>query len=328
MRKLRSRLSINLLVLVLFTTPLLAQEQVVSEGIQLFKSQKHKEAISKLKRLNENEKDAYLGYYYLGLAYLNQKKKSKAKKSFKKSVKLNDEFAGARTGLALSYMNEGKFSSAIKHAKLANSLNPTEYLNSYILTVSYRYKMKFQLARESVNKLIELKPTMSEAYLLKLNLGLPESRADKKSREYKLRLRERNATIVKYLETILKEPNKKLSEEKRNSMKFFLKHYRSVNNYKKASPKSTETTPIKIKSKPQPGFTGRALDAGVTGIVQVMAVFGKDGKIKHTLVIRGLGFGLDERAVKAAKRIKFVPPSRDGKPYGVVKMIQFNFGTR
>jgi len=43
------------------------------------------------------------------------------------------------------------------------------------------------------------------------------------------------------------------------------------------------------------------------------------------LVVKPLGFGLDEEAVKAARKIKFQPATKDGKPVSIVKRVQYSF---
>jgi TonB family protein len=43
-------------------------------------------------------------------------------------------------------------------------------------------------------------------------------------------------------------------------------------------------------------------------------VFFSDGKISVVRVVEGLGHGLDEAAVEAAKKIEFAPARREGRP--------------
>jgi TonB family protein len=43
------------------------------------------------------------------------------------------------------------------------------------------------------------------------------------------------------------------------------------------------------------------------------------------MVIKSLGYGLDEAAVSAARGIKFEPKMINGKPVPVVKTIEYNF---
>jgi TonB family protein len=62
-----------------------------------------------------------------------------------------------------------------------------------------------------------------------------------------------------------------------------------------------------------PEYTGRARDRKIEGEVIVLALFQRDGKIKGARVEKGLGFGLDERAVEAVKRLSFLPAQLEGK---------------
>ncbi|HKQ80282.1 MAG TPA: energy transducer TonB [Blastocatellia bacterium] len=62
-----------------------------------------------------------------------------------------------------------------------------------------------------------------------------------------------------------------------------------------------------------PEYTGKARDKKVEGEVIVLALFQRDGKIKDAKVEKGLGFGLDDRAIEAVKRMSFLPAQLDGK---------------
>ena len=55
------------------------------------------------------------------------------------------------------------------------------------------------------------------------------------------------------------------------------------------------------------------------------AVFSADGTIKHILVVKGLEGGLTEEAVRAARKIKFVPAEKDGRPVSQYFQIEYNF---
>ncbi len=56
-----------------------------------------------------------------------------------------------------------------------------------------------------------------------------------------------------------------------------------------------------------PEYTERAREKAIEGEVIVSATFHRDGQIKDAVVEKGLGFGLDERAVEALKRASFEP---------------------
>jgi TonB family protein len=84
-------------------------------------------------------------------------------------------------------------------------------------------------------------------------------------------------------------------------------------------------TPIKILTKPRPKYTDAARQDNTEGKIIVAVVFGANGTIQHVLLLKRLGSGLDEEAVKAARAIKFEPMKRDGKPVAVVKQIEYTF---
>lgn len=74
-----------------------------------------------------------------------------------------------------------------------------------------------------------------------------------------------------------------------------------------------------------PEYTGKARDKKIEGEVAVRALFQRDGKIKSVKVENGLGFGLDERAVEAVKRLGFLPAQLDGKDVDAQMRIVFGF---
>jgi TonB family protein len=69
----------------------------------------------------------------------------------------------------------------------------------------------------------------------------------------------------------------------------------------------------RLLSVTMPEYTGKARDRKVEGEVIVLALFQRDGKIKDAKVEKGLGFGLDDRAVESVKRMLFLPAKLDGK---------------
>lgn len=83
--------------------------------------------------------------------------------------------------------------------------------------------------------------------------------------------------------------------------------------------KSTSTTsrdivPAEILSKPIPVYTEEARRLHVEGEVLLEVVFQPSGTIDVLRVVRGLGHGLDESAIRAAQHIRFKPAMRDGQP--------------
>lgn len=57
-----------------------------------------------------------------------------------------------------------------------------------------------------------------------------------------------------------------------------------------------------------------ALKAGIEGRVVVQFLIDKEGNVNDPIVVRGIGGGCDEEALKAVKKVKFVPGKQRGKP--------------
>jgi TonB family protein len=97
----------------------------------------------------------------------------------------------------------------------------------------------------------------------------------------------------------------------------------------RAKPQNSVQKPItlpRIDKIPHPGYTLEALRYKVEGSVRLDVLFGSDGAIQHALVARGLGFGLDEEALKAARGIEFKPGEVDGKPVSMWMGVDLLFG--
>jgi len=76
---------------------------------------------------------------------------------------------------------------------------------------------------------------------------------------------------------------------------------------------------------PDPTFTEEARQAKVAGKVVVYLQVNPDGHPMHVKVIRGLGMGLDEKAIEAVRQYKFKPALKDGHPVTVEMNVEVNF---
>jgi TonB family protein len=70
--------------------------------------------------------------------------------------------------------------------------------------------------------------------------------------------------------------------------------------------------PVEIVSKPRPAYTDEARHLQIEGEVLVEVVFSASGEARVVRVLRGLGHGLDESAIAAARDIRFHPAQRGG----------------
>lgn len=85
------------------------------------------------------------------------------------------------------------------------------------------------------------------------------------------------------------------------------------------------TTPLEILSKPKPEYTEEARRQRIEGAVTLEVMFAASSELRVLRVVRGLGYGLDENAVRAAQQVRFKPATRDGRPIDSTARIQVIF---
>jgi TonB family protein len=85
------------------------------------------------------------------------------------------------------------------------------------------------------------------------------------------------------------------------------------------------TSGVTILYKPNPSYSPEGLDHKMQGDVVLDVVFLASGRMQVTRVVSGLGFGLDEQAIEAAKRIRFTPAKRDGQPTDFPARVRIEF---
>src|SRR5579883_2780857 len=83
--------------------------------------------------------------------------------------------------------------------------------------------------------------------------------------------------------------------------------------------------PAEILSKPTPAYTDEARRLRVEGEVLLEVVLEASGRVHVVRVVRGLGHGLDESAVRAAEQISFKPALRDGQPSDSTAVLHIIF---
>jgi TonB family protein len=74
-----------------------------------------------------------------------------------------------------------------------------------------------------------------------------------------------------------------------------------------------QTTPVSILSKPKPQYTDEARRKKIEGEVLLQVLFAANGQLQVKSILKGLGHGLDEAAVRAAQQIRYTPAKRDGQ---------------
>jgi len=84
-------------------------------------------------------------------------------------------------------------------------------------------------------------------------------------------------------------------------------------------------TPPSVLYKVEAQYSDQAVKAGLEGTVVLYMEVGPNGQASNIRVVRGLGLGLDEKAIEAVSRWQFRPGMKDGQPVTVTVTIQVNF---
>jgi TonB family protein len=86
-----------------------------------------------------------------------------------------------------------------------------------------------------------------------------------------------------------------------------------------------DTRPIPL-NRPRPEYTDRARNHGVQGMVRIRALVEADGSVKDVRLVSHLPDGLDEAAIKAVRKMRFKPATKDGQPvaFWVTLEVEFN----
>jgi TonB family protein len=90
-------------------------------------------------------------------------------------------------------------------------------------------------------------------------------------------------------------------------------------------PAAKPDTPVEILSKPRPVYTDEARSLKVEGEVVLEVVFVASGDMRVLGVVEGLGHGLDEAAIEAARKIEFKPARRNGRPVDHAAVLRIVF---
>ncbi len=82
---------------------------------------------------------------------------------------------------------------------------------------------------------------------------------------------------------------------------------------------------VEILNKPKPDYTEEARAKRVEGEVWLEVLFGADGSAHVQRVVRSLGYGLDENAIQAARRIRFRPAREGSQEIDQVATVRVQF---
>ncbi len=88
---------------------------------------------------------------------------------------------------------------------------------------------------------------------------------------------------------------------------------------------SEVTQKARIISKPEPLFTEEARKNQTTGVVRISLVLNANGQVSNIRAVTRLPYGLTEKAIEAARQIRFEPAMKDGHKVSQFATIDYSF---
>lgn len=85
------------------------------------------------------------------------------------------------------------------------------------------------------------------------------------------------------------------------------------------------STRARVISKPEPQYAEQARRDGIVGTVVLRVVFSSSGDVTNINTVQKLGGGLTEKAIAAARQIRFLPATRNGHPVSMYMQLEYNF---
>jgi TonB family protein len=314
--------------------PLIASAQSDRDsGIALFKQGNYKKAIPILKRSAKSDTEG-LASYYLGMAYLQQGKLKEASAALERSVEMRPAVAGYKVALGYAYLRRGdrRTRQIVQEALKLEPKNPEAHL---VLASYSLYLGAYESAYESASKALETNPKLALAYRVRsealiASFTLMAGAIVRPKGAKNALLFEATEDMQKYVDLAPAGDDTTYYRAYLDSLKFFSDYYRRREEKFLGAggvtlPPAGNSTPYKVTYQPKATYTDQARSANVQGSIRLLIGLGADGKVGHILVLKPLGYGLDQQAVKAARAIKFEPATENGKPVASVITREYTF---
>lgn len=313
----------------LFLCPVLAQpqDQVNADAAAAMKAGNFDKAAKLYKKLTKAEPNNAEAWYQLSLAYLADKKDEKAADALEKATGISTKEPHYWRTFASVLISLDRIAQAEIAAKKLIGLQPNVADSYFFYAFISILKEEFLTAETQIEKMIALNPSSPDPYFLRGSLYLrqvPDGRYQHRAET----LQKADAAFQRYTELNKNGPLGAYLREQIAAVQWFANFYnkRGDNTPKDSGQSPAEPgTKLAVKKAKAPNYTREAKETGLSGVVLLLVAFRADGTIGPVLVLRGLGNGLTEKAVEAAKQIKFNPVIKNDVPVDSVRQVEYSF---
>lgn len=238
---------------------------------------------------------------------IENKNYKNAKKQLQQALKIQPDSPDAHLLLAVVYRYDNNHKEAIKQVYEVLKTQPEHGEAHYLMAVLLYETNESGQAEAELDKAIQYGTQAFNVYSLKGRLAMAD-------RKYKIAVE----NFEKALQ--LQSTDKEQVESIRTQTEALKSHIE----YSANIDRSAFTSPRPL-NRPRPDYTAVARNNHIQGTIRVLALIDETGKVKSTLLLTRLGYGLDEQAVLAVLKMKFQPAIHKGAPipYWVNLEVEF-----
>lgn len=238
----------------------------------------------------------------------------RAHSGIKHALDLNPRSPEANYVAAQIYWRERALSTAISYLKTAIESQPVYPQAHLLLAKCLKEVNNRDQTREEANIALSQGASGSEVYCLLAELDI--SRDDFDAAEASIE------TAFRYFSEPVDGPAIKQQIEQTRVLVQKLREFARLT----IDQKGADIVRPVMEKPGMPRYTEEARRVKIQGQVLLGILISAKGEVESTLLMRGLGYGLDEQAQKAMKEAKFQPATRNGNPvpYWMKAMVEFN----
>ncbi len=326
-------------------------EQDLQRGRILFYQQNYPGAIQALKQAITKKPELAEAHYFLGMSYYRLADYAQAEVALRTALKLrNENYPEAHFGMGMLHFRKREADLAVREFQTAIEQRGGNYPDAFnVLGVIYYGQRRFTEAIQSFRKAIEQRPEGPEVYF---NLGMAIEQelvegagpatsgvtwndaisAYRKAIEqrgtYPLAQRalglaligvDNEAAITElgvYVQQAPQAQDRLQIEEIIDLLKKPDDPTASVEELGKV-PRVSKAVPVRP--------TAEAVKNKVQGSVVLSVLFCYDKRARVVKVVRGLGYGLDEVAIEAVRRVQFEPAVIGGRQASERRLVKIEF---
>jgi TonB family protein len=309
---------------------------------KLFQEKRYRDAANAFKSLSKKQPENADIWLRLGLSYFYSQKIKDAVKAFETAIRLRPNDETAHTNLGFVYIVTNNLKQAEQEAITALKINQK---NFYAFEIMGRVKLRQDNPSEALRNIeqaVQLNPNRADLHLLKaqtyirsyakFRVGITESSSEWPEEKREGATTRRKEAFKQAAESLTAYLSLKPSPETQAMWQQQLEALQAYSGKIDLSGVSGQVVDMKgpslrptITYKEKARYTDTARNNGVQGTVTIMVIFAADGTLRHPIILHSLDEGLDQNALIATSKIKFIPAAKDGKAVSVIGNLEFSF---